>query len=349
MASMKFHGLIKKKQKQPFNNERHDLNITHKHVVLIGGGTGTSTLVAGLQNKPLKITALISVADSGGSTGRLRDEFGFQPVGDLRQPLTALAGKHNQEWIRKVLLYRFKKGKGLEGHNLGNLILTALQDMSGSTAEALAIATRLFHLHGEILPVTEQTVDLSITYTDGTTVVGEDHLNFGTDGRIVQSVSLVPRAPLYKKAAEALRAADLVVIGPGDYFGSLMPALVVEGLKQIFQDVHGKIVYVVNLMTRHNQTHEWTVSDHVRGIEEVLGKKVDHIVVNTGNIPKVLLQAYAQENEYPVVDDLQQDSRVVRSNLVSKENIIQPTADVLHRSLLRHDPATIANILMELL
>lgn len=325
------------------------MNTIHEHVVLIGGGTGTSTLVAGLQNKPVKITALISVADSGGSTGRLRDEFGFQPVGDLRQSLTALAGKHNQEWIRKVLLYRFKKGIGLEGHNLGNLILTALQDMAGSTADALAIATRLFHLHGEILPVSEQTVDLCITYTDGTTAIGEDHLNVGADGRIVQSISLLPNAPLYKKASLALRAADIVVIGPGDYFGSLMPALVVDGMRNAIQHVHGKIVYVVNLMTRHNQTHEWTAAKHVRGIEEIIGKKVDYIVINTGKIPKPLLHVYAKESEFPVRDDLLHDSRAIRSNLISKENIVQPTSDVLHRSLLRHDPATIANILMELL
>ncbi len=322
---------------------------TQKHIVLIGGGTGTSTLVAGLQNKPVKITALISVADSGGSTGRLRDEFGFQPVGDLRQSLAALAGKHNQEWIRKVLLYRFEKGEGLKGHNLGNLLLTALQDMSGSTAEALAIATKLFHLHGEILPVTERTVDLSITYTDGTTVIGEDHLNSGSDGKIVRSIALVPAAPLYNKAADALRKADAIVIGPGDYFGSILPALIVRGMKEVFQDVTGKVMYVVNLMTRHNQTHAWTVSKHVQGIEKSIGRKVDGIIVNTGKIPTQLLLAYAKEDEYPVVQDMKKDARCIEANLVSKDNMTQTHADILHRSLLRHDPDTIAHILMELL
>lgn len=322
---------------------------TQKHVVLIGGGTGTSTLVAGLQHLPVQITALISVADSGGSTGRLRDEFGFQPVGDLRQSLAALAGKHNQEWIRKVLLYRFEKGEGLKGHNLGNLLLTALQDMSGSTAEALAIATKLFHLHGEILPVTQQVVDLAITYADGTTVIGEDHLNSGADGRMVRSISLVPQAPLYEKAQEALRRADVVVIGPGDYFGSIMPALIVDGMQNAFHQVQGKIVYVVNLMTRHNQTHGWTVAKHVEGIEKIIGRNVHTIIVNTGDIPPQLLEAYAHEDEYPVVQDMKKDARCIEANLVSKESIAQPTADVLHRSLLRHDPDTIAHILLEIL
>jgi len=323
------------------------LSITHKHIVLIGGGTGTSTVVTGLQKYPVKITALISVADSGGSTGRLRDEFGFQPVGDLRQSLAALAHPRNQEWVRNVLLYRFEKGKGLQGHNLGNLLLTALQDMAGSTAEALHIATHLFHLHGEVLPVTEQIVDLAITYTDGTTVVGEDHLNFGADGRMVKSIALIPHASFYTKAATALYDADGIVIGPGDYYGSMMPALVVDGIKDACARAHGKIMYIVNLMTRHNQTHGWKVSDHVRGIEEVIGRKVDCIIVNTGKIPQHILRAYAKEQEYPVQDDMKRDVRCIKKNLVSTESSTQASSDILHRSLLRHDPDTIARIVME--
>ena len=146
-------------------------------IVVIGGGTGTSTVISGLKSKHVRLTALISVADSGGSTGRLRDEFGFQPVGDLRQSLAALAKTGSQEWIRKLLLYRFTKGEGLKGHNLGNLILTALQDMAGSTTSALEIAEQVFQLHGEIFPVTTQNVQLEIKYDDGTVVLGEDHLN----------------------------------------------------------------------------------------------------------------------------------------------------------------------------
>lgn len=318
-----------------------------KRIVLIGGGTGTSTIVSGLQKESIHITALISVADSGGSTGRLRDEFGFQPVGDLRQSLAALAGSHNQEWIRKVLLYRFEKGNGLKGHNLGNLILTALQDMAGSTAEALAIAEKVFQLYGEIFPVTDHTVDLVIHYTDGSSVVGEDSLNSGIDGKQVQSVELHPSAPLFYKAKNALVNANMVVIGPGDYFGSVMPALIVEGMKDAFSQVQGKVVYIVNLMTRHNQTHQWNVSRHVDGIESAIGRKVDYIIVNTGKIPKIILNAYAKEDEYPVVQDMKKERRCVEGSFVVQDHMGKYTTDILRRSLLRHDPDKIANILME--
>src|SRR3989339_1483070 len=148
-----------------------------KKVVVIGGGTGTSTVVSGLKHKPVEITALVSVADSGGSTGRLRDEFGFQPVGDLRQTLAALAKENGQKWIRKLLLYRFSKGEGLKGHNLGNLILTALQDMAGSTENALEIAEKVFRLRGKILPITNENVQLEIHFDDGTVLLGEHWLN----------------------------------------------------------------------------------------------------------------------------------------------------------------------------
>ncbi|MBI5151142.1 MAG: uridine diphosphate-N-acetylglucosamine-binding protein YvcK [Candidatus Pacebacteria bacterium] len=320
-----------------------------KRIVLIGGGTGTSTILSGLQTKPVHITALISVADSGGSTGRLRDEFGFQPVGDLRQSLAALAGSHNQEWIRKVLLYRFEKGTGLKGHNLGNLILTALQDMAGSTADALAITEKVFRLRGEILPVTEHTVDLVIHYTDGSFVVGEDNLNSCIDGKQVESVKLHPSAPLFHKANKALIDADMIVIGPGDYFGSVMPALIVEGMKNAFSQVKGKVVFIVNLMTRHNQTHQWNVSRHLEGIELAIGKKVDYIIVNTGKIPQNILDTYAKEDEYPVVHDMEKEKRCIEGNFVVQDHMGKHGADILRRSLLRHDPDKIANILMEYL
>src|SRR3989344_4445883 len=144
-----------------------------KKIVVIGGGTGISSVVSGLKNEPIKLTALISVADSGGSTGRLRDEFGFQPVGDLRQSLAALAKNRGQKWISRLLLYRFDKGEGLRGHNLGNLILTALQDMTGDTSKALEIAEKVFRIEGTVIPVTQDDVNIEIHYADGTQAVGE--------------------------------------------------------------------------------------------------------------------------------------------------------------------------------
>ena len=319
-------------------------------IVVIGGGTGTSTVVSGLKSRQVQLTALVSVADSGGSTGRLRDEFGFQPVGDLRQSLAALAKTHSQDWIRKLLLYRFTKGEGLKGHNLGNLVLTALQDMAGSTTSALEIAEQVFRLHGEIFPVTTQNVQLEVKYDDGTVVIGEDHLNIhGTVAKKITSARLSPRAPLYKKAAEALKHADLIVIGPGDLYASLLAALGVDGMKNVMKTVRGKIVYVVNLMSRFSQPHNMTARQHLVCIEEAIGRRCSYVVVNNGAIPGDVLKKYEKEHEFPVVNDLIHDTRVIAKDIVAQDVIDQHSHDILDRSLLRHDPIKLAQVVLELL
>lgn len=319
-------------------------------IVVIGGGTGTSTVISGLKSKQVQLTALVSVADSGGSTGRLRDEFGFQPVGDLRQSLAALAKTGSQEWIRKLLLYRFTKGEGLKGHNLGNLILTALQDMAGSTTSALEIAEQVFQLRGEIFPVTTQNVQLVVEYDDGTVVFGEDHLNIhGTVAKKITLVRLSPQASLYKKAAQALKNADLIVIGPGDLYASLLAALGVNGMKSVMKTVRAKIVYVVNLMSRFNQTHGMTAHQHLTCIEEAIGRKCDYVVVNKGIIPADILKKYKKEQEYPIVNDLKRDRRVIEKDIIAQDVIEHHTEDILDRSLLRHDPVKLAQVVLKLI
>ena len=319
-------------------------------IVVIGGGTGTSTVISGLKSKQVQLTALVYVADSGGSTGRLRDEFGFQPVGDLRQSLAALAKKHSQDWIRKLLLYRFTKGKGLQGHNLGNLILTALQDMAVSTTSALEIAEQVFQLHGEIFPVTTANVQLVVKYDDGTVVLGEDHLNtHGTVAKKITLVRLFPRARLYKKAVNALKKADLIVIGPGDLYASLLAALGVDGVKSVMKTVRGKIVYIVNLMSRFNQTHGMTAKQHLKCIEEAIGRMCDYVVVNSATIPADILKKYAKEQEFPVVNDLKHDKRVIASDIIAQDVIEHQAEDILDRSLLRHNPIKLAQALLELI
>ena len=167
----------------------------------MGGGTGIFPVTQALKHLAVTISTIIGVSDSGGSSGRIRDEFGFQPVGDLRQSLAALSESYGQEWIRKLLLYRFSKGEGLKGHNLGNLILTALQDMTGDTATALMRATQIFHLGGTVIPATQELVDLKITYNDGSQLIGEDYLNIeASQEKPVSRVELEPSVPLHPKA-----------------------------------------------------------------------------------------------------------------------------------------------------
>ena len=321
-----------------------------KKVVIIGGGTGTFPVIQAFKHLEADISTVITVSDSGGSTGRIRDEFGFQPVGDLRQSLAALAENEGQDWIRKILLYRFEKGTGLKGHNLGNLILTALQDMTKDTTAALEIAEKIFRLDGSVIPATRDNVQLQVNYEDGSSAIGEDILDQHADQpKRVRSVELVPEGRLNPLAVEALLAADVVVIGPGDYFGSLMAVLVAKGLPDVMKQVKAPILYIMNLMTRVTQTKDMTALEHVAGIEATIGRPVTHILLNTVPIAPTLLAAYAKENEFPVQDDVLDDARVMRRPLIT--NMVHKTVavDTAHRSLLRHDRDCLVAVFQELL
>lgn len=316
----------------------------------MGGGTGIYPVVSALRELSVDIATIVAASDSGGSTGRIRDEFGFPPVGDLRQSLAALAQEEGEEWIRKILLYRFNKGEGLAGHNLGNLILTALQDMTGSTTQALQIAEKVFRIEGEVIPVTEENVHLKITYEDGTEIVGEANLDADTIiNKRISQVQLIPNSPLNPAAREAITSADLIIIGPGDYFASIMAVLVADGMKQAIKNSHAKLVYVVNLMTRSTQTSNMTAQDHVTGIEAALGKAVDTIVINTDPVPDQVRKTYAAEHEYPVVDDMINDNRVIRAGLLEQELFKKTETDTAHRSLLRHNQDKLKSLLQQVL
>lgn len=322
-----------------------------KQIVVIGGGTGTAVVLSGLKsNKKYQLSAIISTADSGGSTGRLRDEFGFIPVGDMRQALAALAKNQGQTWIRDLLLYRFNKGSGLEGHNLGNLILTALQDMTGSTTTAIEIAAKIFRLQGSIYPATTSVVDLVIEYDDGTFVIGEHHLNPGkSGGKHIKKVRLSPRASLYAPAKASLAKADAVIIGPGDVYASIMPALIVSGMKTVLQTLTCPIIYIVNLMTSYTQTSGFSAMDHVNSVENAINRPVTHILINNAPIPKTIKTAYLKQHDLPVVDDGHSDPRIWRAPLITTTQV-KPTAhDPLIRSFLRHDPKKIVNLIKQII
>lgn len=321
----------------------------HQAIVIMGGGTGIYPVVTALQSLKADISTIVAVSDSGGSTGRIRDEFGFPPVGDLRQSLAALADPESQRWIRDVLLYRFNKGSGLKGHNLGNLILTALQDMTGSTTDALEVAEKIFALEGSVIPVTEDNVHLKITYTDGSSTIGEHILDEHTPKpKTIDHVELEPIGTLNPTAEKAIVTADHIIIGPGDYYASLQAVLVAKGIKEAFAQSSAKVYYIANLMTRHTQTHDMAASEHVHGIEESINKKISTIILNNEPIPKKILEYYARENEYPVVDDLLKDTRVHRANLIHTAVQSQHAADTVQRSLLRHNIKKLRAVFTEL-
>lgn len=319
-------------------------------IVIMGGGTGIYPVTKALKSLEVDISTIIAVSDSGGSTGRIRDEFGFQPVGDLRQSLAALAEGDKKEWIGKLLLYRFSKGNGLKGHNLGNLILTALQDMTGSTTQALEIASKIFRLNGKVIPVTEEITDIEITYEDDTKILGEDYLNPESNtGKNVKSIALKPKAKINPLAAQKIKTAKQIIIGPGDYYASLLATLLPEGIKAAFKQSSAKVSLIVNLMSRHMQTDTMKASDYVAGIEAHIGKKIDRIIINSGNISPQLLTVYKKHHEFPVADDLQDDNRVERADIISSEEVEFETADDLQRSYLRHDSEKLAKLFTTLL
>jgi len=322
-----------------------------KKIVVVGGGTGTFVVLSGLKQHPHDLTAIVTVADSGGSTGRLRDEFGFIPVGDLRQSLAALAHENDQSWIKDLLLYRFSQGKGLKGHNLGNLILTALQDMADSTPKALEIASKIFRLKGHIYPVTTQNVQLIVDFEDGTSITGEHHLNPGkTGGKKIKAIKLFPSAKLYSKAKDAIESADLIIFGPGDLYASILPNLVVSGAKRAYKTAKAKIVYIVNLMTRYTQTHGFTAKDHVEEVKNYLGRYPDYVVVNSNSIPKSVQVSYQKDNEFPVINDLNSKHyQVIRDSLASIAKTKQQKGDIVQRSLLRHNENKLTKILLKIL
>ena len=322
-----------------------------KKVVVIGGGTGTSMVLSSLKAlKGIDLSAIVSVADSGGSTGRLRDEFGFQPVGDLRQALSAFAEK---DWIKNLLLYRFEKGHGLEGHNLGNLVLTALQDMTGSTAKAIEVASKIFRLQGHIYPITTKQVSLVIEYSDGTVEIGEhilDDVNKHAGDRII-GIKTSPRAEIYNQAKSAIENAGVIIIGPGDLYGSIMPNLVIGGAPEIIRRSKAKLVFIMNLMTRYTQTHNMSAINHLEIVEKQLGRKVDAVIMNNGKIPLKILKAYKEQHEYPVADDLKKadNRRIIRANLIRSTLVKQNLSDAVHRSYLRHDPVKLKLVLGKLI
>jgi len=322
-----------------------------KKIVVIGGGTGSFVVLSGLKKYPVELSAIVAVTDDGGSTGRLRDEFGFLPAGDMRQCLAALSGE-TEDFLHKLLLYRFDKGeKGLRGHNLGNLILTALEDLTGSESAGLQAASEIFRLKGKVLPVSLKLVKLAARYKSGETIISE-HLieenKLAKDDRIAKLYT-VPFTSINPAAKKAIVQADLLVLGPGDLYGSTIANLVIKGMRSAIRDSKAKICYILNLMTLCSQTNYFTACDHLQVLEKYLGKKVDYVVVNTSQIPKDVLQFYAKKGEYSIVDDLGGDKRVVRKKLLSEHKVKKPSSDPLKRSLIRHSSGKLAKIIIKLL
>lgn len=328
-----------------------------KRIVTIGGGTGTHTVLRGLkqfQNK-VDLTAVVTMADSGGSTGRLRDEFGYLPVGDIRMALAALASDidAHEELVRELFLHRFAKGSGLNGHNVGNLLLVALTDILGSEEAAIVTASKLLRVQGSVLPVTTTQVDLVAHYSDGTTVVGEHEIDEPAPDRFgctIEKISLTPEVAVNPAVVDAILKADMVVLGPGDLYTSLLANIVVPGVASALSDTTAQLVYVANLMTKQGQTTDMGVYEHVVTVRDYIGRSPDVLMVNVDRLPQDLVRTYAHDQEFPVEFNYEtNDIRIVPADLLGSEEVVSKAGDVLKRSLIRHDSDKLARKLIELL
>ncbi|MBI4157876.1 YvcK family protein [Candidatus Woesebacteria bacterium] len=328
-----------------------------KRIVVIGGGTGTYTALVGLKKYPVDLSVIVTMTDSGGSNRVIRDEFGLLPTSDIRQCMVALASeKKANEVLRKLFTYRYSQGKGISGMTFGNLFMAALTDIYGSQEKAIDATCEILNVQGQIIPVTYDNVNLVARYENGVEVVGE-HFIDEPEAKNAQSrisaLGLFPKAKANVKAVNAIMEADLVVLGPGDLFTSILCNLVVDGISKAITSSRAKKVYVLNLMTRFGQTDGFSAKDHLKEVEKYLEKSaVDVVLVNDSNgFPKGVLERYAKESAFPVKDDLNGSDKVkvIRDNFVSKNVYEKAKGDDLVRSLIRHDSEKLAKAIISLL
>lgn len=323
----------------------------NKRVVIIGGGTGTFVALTGLKKYPIHLSAIITMMDSGGSTGRLRDQLGVLPPGDLRQALVALS-RSEKIW-RDLFVYRFDNGD-LGGHNFGNIFLSTLEKMTGSLKKALDLAAQILDVEGEVIPVTFDQSDLCVKLADGRVISGETHIDESDKvekrARIVKAFLKPPARP-NPKALKAIAAADLIVFGPGDLYTSIIPNLLVTGIAAALAKSRAKTVFVMNLMTKCGQTTAYTAAAHLQDLESYLLKPIDTILVNRKKPSQKALNWYAEFQESIVENDLPASgkNKTMVAALLDEAIFDRKSGDKIRRSIIRHQPQKLAQALVTLL
>lgn len=306
-----------------------------KKVVVIGGGTGSFVVLSGLKKYPVDLSVVVSTMDSGGSTGRLRDQYGVVPPGDLRQCLVALS--ESSELWRKLFVYRFEKGD-FKGHNFGNIFLTALEKNTEDYQDVVDTASYILQTKGKVLPVTFDKVNLCVQYDDGERIETEKLIDTAFHKKTrIKKAYLKPSATVNKRAIAAIDSADYIIIGPGDLYTSLIPNLLVDGVQKAVKKSHAKLIAIVNLMTKQGQTTDYTASDHIRDLELYTGRHIDYIVMHNKEIPDKMLTAYKKFGEIVVKDDLPESKSMIRMDLLANDVYTKSKSDKSFRSLLRHD------------
>ena len=313
-----------------------DIILQHQHrgsgprIVAIGGGTGLSTLLRGLKEHSSNITAVVTVADDGGSSGRLRRDMGVLPPGDFRNCLVALADA--EPLVTRLFQYRFSKGSGLDGHSFGNLFIVAMSDITGSFEEAIHESSRVLAIRGRVLPSTLANVTLCAQMESGSMVYGESSIT--GSGQRVRRVFIEPaKAEAYPEATRAIEEAQMIIIGPGSLYTSILPNLLVEGIRRAVADSHAPKVYVCNVSTQPGETDGFTVADHVEALRLHEANLFNTLIVNS-NVAELPAE-WGNKALHPPSGPLD-GFRVVAADVVNPQ----------YR--LRHDPEKLADVLMTL-
>ncbi|WP_135556270.1 gluconeogenesis factor YvcK family protein [Paenibacillus cymbidii] len=301
-------------------------------IVVIGGGTGLSVMLRGLKEKPVDITAIVTVADDGGSSGILRSELQIPPPGDIRNVLIALADV--EPMLSRMLQHRFQTGNGLAGHSLGNLILAAMKEITGDFVLGIRELSRVLAVRGSVLPATNHSIVLKALMEDGTMVEGESKIPQA--GGKIKRVFIEPaHAEPLPEAIEAIRQADAILVGPGSLYTSIIPNLLVGGVAEAVTESDAVKIFICNVMTQPGETDNYSVSDHLQAVYDHVGSHLfDYVIVNDGEIPPQVQLKYAEKGAKAVHLDLEEVTR--RGYRVIADKL------VLFRTYLRHDAAKLS-------
>lgn len=313
-----------------------------KKIVVVGGGTGIFAVLSSLKNYFDDVSAIVTMADDGGSTGILREEFGILPPGDVRRVIVALSHSDNKI-LSELFNYRFEEGRGLSGHSFGNLMIAALERITGSFNKAVKEACKIFALKGRVIPVTLENTRLYAELENGHLIKGESNIDIPKhNGHLkIRRVWSEPAVKINPEAKKEIISADLIIIGPGDLYTSLIPNLLVGGLKETLKQAKAKVLYFINLMTKYGETDGFRASDFLRVLESYLGEGVlDYIVVNNKKPAPARLRPYASERARLVENDLK---NLGKKPILIAANLLRP------RGLIRHDPEKTASIVKKLL
>lgn len=313
------------------------------NIVTIGGGTGSYVTLSGLKNIPnVSLSALVSMSDNGGSTGVLRDELGVLPAGDIRQCLVALSD--HSDIVRNLMNYRFNEGT-LKGHNFGNIFLAALEKVTGDFAEGVIVASEILKVKGKVIPITNDKADLAILLSNNEVIEGQVNITNANLQKLgFKKIFYKNNVKLNKNAKLAIEQADYIVVGPGDYYCSVIPNIIVDDFKDAIFYSKAKIIFPINLTNKNGHTLHWKTSDYLKDIEDKLGKSVDIILVNNEAPSKEQVSRYElQEGDGVLVQDDLNDNRVVREVLISHLIPSTSSLDIVKRSFIRHDSLKIAN------